>query len=186
MKRITQLATAAFAGAAVVLASTGTANADTGTTVITFEPASAAHPAAGHAAKHPAAKHSTGKGSAVKPGTIRCVLAARDPHSPRRPDAEARDVIDVAGSVKCDHPVARISIRVGLYKKGRLSRQSAVKTNAGKTSIAQNASHRCVAPQDYTGVAIANIVAPPGFRPEHAKGRAIGRTVRIAACRPGG
>ncbi|WP_026413838.1 hypothetical protein [Actinomadura oligospora] len=175
MKRITKLAMGAFAGAAVALAPlalTGTANADTGTnpetTVITL--------------KQDAGTRTHAAGSQV----IHCALAARNPHHSHHADAANRGMVNAVGSVKCDHAVARISIRVGLYKHGRLYRQSPVKANAGKTSVTQNAARRCVARQDYTGVAIADVTAPPGYRPSHAKGRSIGKTVRIAACKRGG
>ncbi|MEV5568734.1 hypothetical protein AB0L06_01685 [Spirillospora sp. NPDC052269] len=173
MKRITKLAMGTFTGAAVALVPstlTGTANAgtDTDTSVITLRPDGAARAHAGASQ------------------AIHCALAAHTPYRPQRADAVDRSAVTVAGSMKCDHAVARISVRVGLYKDGRLYEQSGVKSNAGRTSITLNAAGQCVGQQDYTGVAIANVIAPPGYHPSHAKGRAIGKTIRIADCKRGG
>ncbi|MFC4905870.1 hypothetical protein [Actinomadura gamaensis] len=168
MKRITKLAAGAFTGAAVVLAPlalTGTANAETGT-VITLEP--------------------TGAQRAAAAKVIHCTIVAHNPHYSHHADAKNRSMVNVVGTVKCDHKVARISIRVGLYKNGHLYKQSGVKSNTGKSSISQNAARRCVKRQKYTGVAVASVVAPPGYTPPTASGRSVSKTVYISACKKGG
>lgn len=185
MKRITKLATGTFAGAALALppiALPGTANAapanatpanarpantpDAGNrAVITFEP-------------------SGGASSSADDKVIRCRIEAKRPRHSGYSDTGRPNLVTASGTVKCDHRVARIAIRVGLYKNGELYKQSEVRSNTHEYAIAQNASRWCVPQKNYTGVTIAKVFAPRGYRPRHANGTAVSRSTYLTTCQP--
>ncbi|MFI0453805.1 hypothetical protein [Actinomadura sp. 6N118] len=163
MRTIQRLAIGACTGAVALTSFVGTASA--GTDTVTVQ-----------------------SGSAAAPKIIKCRVVAHNPHYSHHAHAADKHRVNIVGTVKCDKRVAKIRIKVVLYKgksKNRLYKykESAWKANYGKSSIGHNAARRCVKKQYYKGVAYAQVTFPPGYRPPAASGKAWSKTVYISACK---
>ncbi|GAA0362152.1 hypothetical protein NE235_37040 [Actinoallomurus spadix] len=122
-------------------------------------------------------------GPSLRADVITCKVTAHNPHYSHHAHAKNRDIVNVTADIKCSKKVASISIQVALYKNNTLYKKSAVKRNAGKNYISQNAARRCVKKQHYTGVAVGTVNFPPGYTPPSKSGRGQSKTVYIAACK---
>ncbi|MCO5973924.1 hypothetical protein [Actinoallomurus soli] len=128
------------------------------------------------------ATRTAGPGARAAADVITCKITAHNPHYSHHAHAKNRDIVNVTADITCTKKVAGISIQVALYKNNTLYKKSAVKRNAGKNYISQNAARRCVKKQHYTGVAVGTVNFPPGYTPSSKSGRSQSKTVYIAAC----
>lgn len=114
---------------------------------------------------------------------ITCKLTTHLPHYSHHAHADNRHMVNVTADIKCTKGVARLALRVGLYKNGSLYKQSGTKANAGKNKVSQNAARRCVKRQKYTGYAAGVVTFPPGYTPHTKQVKHTSATVRINACK---
>ncbi|KAB2349478.1 hypothetical protein [Actinomadura rudentiformis] len=168
MRTIQRFAIGACTGIVALTSFAGTASAGTGADTVTVRSESAA-----------------------APKIIKCRAVAHNPHYSHHAHAADKHRVNIVGTVKCDKKVAKLRIKVVLYKgksKNRLYKykESAWKTNYGKSSINHNAARRCVKKQYYKGVAFVQVVFPPGYKPPAGSAKPWSKTVYISACKKQG
>ena len=114
---------------------------------------------------------------------ITCKITTHLPHYSHHADADNRHMVNVTATTTCTKKVARLSIRVALYKNGNLYKQSSVKSNTGRNKIGQNAARRCVKKQKYTGYSKGVVTFPAGYTPHTKTVRDESKSVTINACK---
>lgn len=114
---------------------------------------------------------------------ITCKITTHLPHYSHHAHAANRHMVNVTATITCTKKVAGLAIRVGLYKNGKLYKQSGGKANAGKNKIGQNAARRCIKKQKYTGVAKGVVTFPAGYTPHTKNVSDESKTVKINACK---
>ncbi|GLW65872.1 hypothetical protein Arub01_41160 [Actinomadura rubrobrunea] len=120
--------------------------------------------------------------TAAAADVIRCTLRVHQPHYSHHAHAADKHRVNVTADVKCTKRVARLRIKVRLYKNGQPYKTTGWKSNSGKNWISYNAARRCVKRQRYQGQAWAQVVFPPGYRPPAAAGTVKSRVVTINRC----
>ncbi|TYC12420.1 hypothetical protein FXF65_24545 [Actinomadura syzygii] len=106
-----------------------------------------------------------------------------DPHYSHHAHAKNQSVVNVVADITCTKPVARLTIRVRLWKNGRAYKTSAQVSKAGKAYLRQNAAGPCVAKQTYRGEAWVYVKPPPGHQPPSGKTHIYGDSVKIPSCK---
>ncbi|AZS75992.1 hypothetical protein DDE74_38565 [Streptomyces lydicus] len=114
---------------------------------------------------------------------ITCKITTHLPHYSHHAHADNRHRVNVTADIKCSKSVAKLALRVALYKNGRLYKQSGAKVNAGRNKVSQNAARRCIKRQKYTGYSVGVVTFPPGYTPHTKQVKHTSATVRINACK---
>jgi hypothetical protein len=114
---------------------------------------------------------------------ITCKITTHRPHYSHHADAENRHRVNVTADIKCTKKVSKLSVRVGLYKNGRIYKKSSVKSATGKNYVRQNAARRCVKNQKYAGLAKGVVTFPPNYTPRTKNVSDQSAGVVIRACK---